>query len=169
MGGFSAAFSPAFAHDPTPTLPTGEGPAPPAAPAGVPRLCDSNMLLTGIRKLREANKTGAVAVYAAIVVRCSDSGACWPRQATLAADVGVCVRTVKYSIRQCVDAGLLTVQRRAANRSSVYRLRQGLSCDLLSLFPHCRGAKVCPTLGQRLTPPRGKGLPLLLIPHWRNH
>ena len=163
MGGFSTAFGAGFAHDPAPTpaptQPTDEGPAPPAAPLGVPPLCDSNLLLTGIRVLREANKTGAVAVYAAIVVRCSDSGACWPRQATLAADVGVCVRTVKNSIRQCVDAGLLTVQRRAANRSSVYRLTQDVGFELRLVPPvppvdnlsprgkglHHPGAKGCPS------------------------
>ena len=156
--GFSAAFSAAFAHDPTPTQPTGEGPAPPEASAGVPPLCDSNLLLTGIRKLREANKTGAVAVYAAIVVRCSDRGACWPRQATLAADVGVCVRTVKNSIRQCVDAGLLTVQRRAANRSSVYRLTQAAGFEL-RLVPPVQPVDNLPPRGKGLHHPGAKGCP----------
>ena len=134
--GFSAAFSSAFAHDPAPTpaptQPTDEGPAPPAAPAGVPRLCDSNLLLTGIRVLTAAHKPGAVALYAALVIRCGDKGVCWPNQETLCADVGVSEATIKRRVADLVAAGLVMVQRRR-NKSQLYRLTRLAGWEPISL------------------------------------
>jgi DNA-binding MarR family transcriptional regulator len=69
---------------------------------------------------------GALRVLTNLLLRFNvEDGACWPRIATIARDVGISTRTVSRALSQLEAAGLLTIESRVGTSS---RFRPVFEC-----------------------------------------